>query len=202
MAARAYLDERCVPLLEHAATAALSNVLAERAADPVRRLAHHLLNQAEPAPAVSPGIIGEYLRVHGRRLDAACQQALLAVVSERAASPVSSFAQQLLRFADEEVLLMTDPLSPQLALARLEAVKPSHYVEKRALLDSVLSGAIKPLKGSYTVWLFDSGGRIRSRQAMPEEAYFSAAELSRLVEALGDDWGLLFVALSYRWIVC
>ena len=74
--------------------------------------------------------------------------------------------------------------------------------ERQALLDSVLSGAIRPLKGTYTLWLFDSGGRIHSRQATPEEAYFSAAELSRLVEALGDDWGLLFVALSYRWIVC
>jgi hypothetical protein len=70
MHARAYLDEHCAPLLEHAATVALSNVLAERAVDPVRRLAHLLLSQEEPAPAVSPGAIGEYLRVHGRRLDA------------------------------------------------------------------------------------------------------------------------------------
>ena len=105
------------------------------------------------------------------------------------------------RTAADEVS-STDAIDPQAALARLEAVKPSHYFERQALLDSVLSGAIRPLKGTYTLWLFDSGGRIQSRQATPEEAYFSAAELSRLVEALGDDWGLLFVALSYRWIVC
>ena len=89
----------------------------------------------------------------------------------------------------------------QAALARLEAVQPSHYFKVQALLDSVASGTLLPLKGTYVVWLHKSGGRIRSRQDMPPEAFFSAAELYRLVKALGDDWGVLFVALSYRWIV-
>ena len=93
-------------------------------------------------------------------------------------------------------------LDPKAALARLEAVQPSHYFGAQALLDSVASGALLPLKGTYVVWLHKSGGRIRSRQDMPPEAFFSAAELRRLVKALGDDWGLLFVALSYRCARC
>ena len=73
------------------------------------------------------------------------------------------------------------------------------HMGPEALLDSVASGAIAPLKGSWLVALEARGGRLARRQDLPAEAFFSAAELRRLVEALGDDYGLLFVALSYRY---
>ena len=74
---------------------------------------------------------------------------------------------------------------------------PPHF-GVQALLDSVKSGAIAPLRGRFVVALHARGGRLARRQDLPPEAFFSPAELCRLVEALGDDYGLLFVALSYR----
>ena len=71
-------------------------------------------------------------------------------------------------------------------------------LEPEALLDTVASGAIAPLKGSWLVALEARGGKLARRQELPSEAFFSAVELRRLVEGLGDDYGLLFVALSYR----
>ena len=51
------------------------------------------------------------------------------------------------------------------------------------------------------VALHESGGRLLRRQDLPPEAFFPAAKLLRLAEALGEDWfGWLFVALSYRWL--
>jgi len=76
----------------------------------------------------------------------------------------------------------------------------SPHLGKEVLLDSVASGAIAPLKGSWLVALEARGGKLMRRQDLPAEAFFSAAELRVLVEALGDDYGLLFVTLSYRWL--
>ena len=77
------------------------------------------------------------------------------------------------------------------------AAKPPHFGSE-ALLDSVASGAILPLRGTYVVQLEASGGILSRRQDLPPEAFWSASELRVLVEALGDDYALLFVALSYR----
>ena len=57
-----------------------------------------------------------------------------------------------------------------------------------------------PLRGSYIVKLWKSGGRVLPRQELPPEAFWSVAELLELVEKLGDEWAVLFVALSYRWL--
>ena len=84
--------------------------------------------------------------------------------------------------------------------ATAEAVqddRPPHFGPD-ALLDSVKSGAIAPLRGRWIVELHRSGGRLKRRQDLPAEAFFTAAELVELVAKLGDDYGLLFVALSYR----
>ena len=75
------------------------------------------------------------------------------------------------------------------------APRPPHFGPE-ALLASVESGAIAPLRGSWLVRLEADGGRVRRRQDLPPEAFFPADELRRLVEALGDDYGLLFVGLS------
>ena len=61
--------------------------------------------------------------------------------------------------------------------------------------------SIGAVRGSYIVKLMEEGGRVKRRQDLPPEAFFTAAELLRLVLALGEDWGLLFVALSYRWLL-
>ena len=75
------------------------------------------------------------------------------------------------------------------------APRPPHFGPE-ALLASVESGAIAPLRGSWLVRLEADGGRVQRRQDLPPEAFFPADELRRLVKALGDDYGLLFVGLS------
>ena len=75
------------------------------------------------------------------------------------------------------------------------AQRPPHFGPE-ALLASVESGAIAPLRGRWLVRLEADGGRVQRRQDLPPEAFFPADELRRLVEALGDDYGLLFVGLS------
>ena len=71
-----------------------------------------------------------------------------------------------------------------------------------ALIHSVETGAIAPLRGRFAAAWHADGKTLLRRQDLPPEAFFSAAELRRLVTALGDDWGLLFVALSYRCARC
>ena len=83
------------------------------------------------------------------------------------------------------------------AAGPLAAALPPHFGPE-ALLESVESGAIAPLRGSWLVALHGRGGTLQRRQDLPPEAFFSAAELRKLVAALGEDYGLLFVALSYR----
>ena len=73
--------------------------------------------------------------------------------------------------------------------------RPPHFGPE-ALLASVESGAIAPLRGSWLVDLEARGGRVQRRQDLPPEAFFPADELRRLTEALGDDYGLLYVGLS------
>ena len=74
------------------------------------------------------------------------------------------------------------------------AEHPPH-LGPEALLDSVASGAIAPLRGSWLVALQASGGRLARRQDLPSEAFFSAGELRRLREtaekALAEPRGFL-----------
>ena len=65
------------------------------------------------------------------------------------------------------------------------------------LLASVESGAVALLRGRWVIELHARGGKLQRRQDLPAEAFFDARELRRLVAALGNDWGLLLVALSY-----
>jgi hypothetical protein len=74
------------------------------------------------------------------------------------------------------------------------------YFDVETLLASVESGAIAAVKGTWLVGLHKRGGRLARRQDLPPEAFWSAGELRRVVLALGDDFGVLFVALSYRWL--
>ena len=118
---------------------------------------------------------------------------------------------------------------PSLLRQKSQLHDSRRFFEVEALLESVESRAIAPLRGRWLVELWQSnvewvkltekeggylrengehgkwewhgrGGRLKRRQDLPPEAFFSAAELRRLVAKLGDDFGLLFVALSYRWL--
>ena len=72
------------------------------------------------------------------------------------------------------------------------------YFTPAALVASVASGAVALLRGRWLVELQRSGGRLERRQDLPAEAFLDVEELRRLIAALGDDWGLLLVAISYR----
>ena len=86
------------------------------------------------------------------------------------------------------------------ALTFITDLLPSHFYQLEALLCAVESGALALLKGSAIVRLWREGKRIEKRQEMPLEAFWSAAELRATAIALGEDYGLLFVVLSYRWL--
>ena len=86
------------------------------------------------------------------------------------------------------------------AAVRLAQPQPDFYFLKEALLDSVASGAIAALRGRWYVALHKRGGRLQRRQELPAEAFWTAEELRRAAEVLGDKFGVLFVALSYRWL--
>ena len=95
------------------------------------------------------------------------------------------------------------------------------YFDFEALLETISSGKIRPLKARYLAYNLavmkckDYGGRLPCRQQLearhPELAYWSAKELrahwDQLLEACdGNEYearqrfGRLFVALSYRWL--
>ena len=74
------------------------------------------------------------------------------------------------------------------------------YFDPEALLESIANGSIALVRGRWLVAHAEAGGKLMRRQDLPSEAFFTVDELRKLVAALGDDWGLLFVAISYRWL--
>jgi len=99
------------------------------------------------------------------------------------------------------------------------------FFEPFALLDSVISGAVAPLRGRYVLDLWKSGGRIQRRQDLPPHAFWKPEELVQACKELreiyklaenGEEdwnseigtsrmgvrslWGFLFIAISYRWL--
>lgn len=65
-----------------------------------------------------------------------------------------------------------------------------------ALLAGVRSGSIAPLRGRWLVELKERGGKLRGRRDLPAEAFWPARELEQRAALLGDNYGLLFVALA------
>lgn len=90
------------------------------------------------------------------------------------------------------------PLKRSYTTAALSQV--DRYFAVESLLETVESGAISPISGRWLVNLRRSGGRIERRQDLPPEAFLTAPTLRRLTSALGSDFGLLFVVLSYKWL--
>ena len=79
----------------------------------------------------------------------------------------------------------------------VNAMLPPPHFGPAALMASIESEAIAPLSGRWVASQPPSW-RLLRRQDLPPEAFFPVEKLRRLVKALGKDWGLLFVALSYR----
>ena len=82
----------------------------------------------------------------------------------------------------------------------LDSVALRKFFSPEALLESIANGSIALVRGRWVVAHAEDGGKLKRRQDLPPEAFFSIDELRKLVAALGDDWGLLFVAISYRWL--
>lgn len=76
--------------------------------------------------------------------------------------------------------------------------KSRRFIDAHVLLASVESGAIALLSGRYLVELQRRGGRLQRRQDLPPGAFIGIEKLRKLVAALREDWGRLFVAISYR----
>ena len=121
------------------------------------------------------------------------------VASPRAASSPHAERSQASPVVPEALQPVAKEMSataePVEAVESASHLKPPHFGPD-ALLASVESGAIAPLRGSWLVDLEARGGRVQRRQDLPPEAFFPADELRRLTEALGDDYGLLYVGLS------
>ena len=121
------------------------------------------------------------------------------VASPRAASSPHAERSQASPVVPEALQPVAKEMSataePVEAVESASHLKPPHFGPD-ALLASVESGAIAPLRGSWLVDLEARGGRVQRRQDLPPEAFFPADELRRLTEALGEDYGLLYVGLS------
>ena len=93
----------------------------------------------------------------------------------------------------------TNILTP--AASPAAAPPPPHlvYFSVDGLLDSVESGSIAPLRGRWLAAL-GAGDTLVRRQELPAAAFWTAEELRETAAKLGDDFGVLFVALSYRWL--
>ena len=92
------------------------------------------------------------------------------------------------------------PAPAEAAHTLLAAAVGNCFFSAEALVASVANGAIALLRGRWIVALHERGGRLERRQDLPTEAFLSVDELRRLIAALGDNWALLLVAISYRWL--
>ena len=111
MAAAAYLTEH-KPALEAAITAALGAAVRARAHDPIAFVAQRLAEGSLEVPTLAPLATGpsfsraamddmEYRRWHGDQIARVFGDALRAVVMERAADPLQSFARHAMQFAED-----------------------------------------------------------------------------------------------------
>lgn len=74
------------------------------------------------------------------------------------------------------------------------------YFDPDALLESISNASIALVRGRWLVAHYEGGGKLMRRQDLPKEAFFGVEELRKLIAAFGNDWGLLFVAISCRWL--
>lgn len=209
------LSPTSVKALEEELRTAVSASLSLRAAERPAYIGRHLLavlnGDAPPAsppldlPAVAVGLAEELPPLQAV-LSNAVQAANDSVDTAPPLKLVADFLLSAAATANASASLGSPPTSrpawdrQQRPGKEPEARAAPPHFGTDALLESVASGAIAPLRGQWLVELEARGGRLVRRQDLPPEAFFSIGELRRLVKALGDDYGLLFVALSYRWL--
>ena len=130
------------------------------------------------------------------------------ILRQRGGGCAASTAQ---RVADEGTSLPGRPPAGQEQVAEVDtgpgdqadrkaAQAGGKYFDPEALLESIANESIALTRGRWVVAHFEAGGKLMRRQDLPPEAFFTVDELRKLVAALGDNWGLLFVAISYRWL--
>ena len=98
-------------------------------------------------------------------------------------------------------------VKPQTQVQSQQKGPEADYFGYEALLKSVESGAIGAVRGSFVIELERQGGIIARRQDLPASAFWTFEELRDIAKLIsshfGDnssELGLLFVALSYRWL--
>ena len=202
------LSPTSVKALEEELRTAVSASLSLRAAERPAYIGRHLLavlnGDAPPAsppldlPAVAVGLAEELPPLQAV-LSNAVQAANDSVDTAPPLKLVADFLLSAAATANASASLGSPPVQQRPGKEPEARAAPPHFGTD-ALLESVASGAIAPLRGQWLVELEARGGRLVRRQDLPPEAFFSIGELRRLVKALGDDYGLLFVALSYRWL--
>ena len=127
----------------------------------------------------------------------ATDPAAIQLAESRAAAPEAAAAETAAPEAVVETTATEEMVAAPAPAASPE--RPPHFGPE-ALLGSIECGAVGALRGRYYAEWAASGKPLPRRQDLPPEAFFPVEELRRLVEALGEEWGLLFVALSYRWL--
>ena len=128
------------------------------------------------------------------------QRKLMMAHAVAEAAELSETASQELALAPEAAQAVAAPMAPDAMTAWKSAAYNRRHFTAEYLLQSVESGAIAPLSGRWLVSLWKGDGRLKPRQQLPPEAFLSATALRRLASSLGDDYGLLFVTLSYKWL--
>ena len=111
--------------------------------------------------------------------------------------------------ATAEAQTVAVPVAPSPPAKSGTPVQHKDYFEVEALLESIRSGAIAALRGSYVVELHDKKKPIAHRQALPAKAFWTADQLSSIFDKLVKKYKRkeatkrfckIFVGLSYRWL--
>ena len=109
----------------------------------------------------------------------------------------------------DATLRLYHPVDALQTSALLDFDRGAQFFDFEALLASVGSGAIRPLRGSFIVERHQSGAGLVRRQELPESAFWTVRDLRRLLQACLEGrgehdgrlvFGLFIVALSYRWL--
>ena len=110
-------------------------------------------------------------------LAAALNDTLKAAPSASSAKLLQAIATHLNQQAD--VLLQKETSSTKVPRSAILQGKTERrtYFDVDALLESVESGAIAPLKGRWLVQLHKDGGKLKRRQDLPPEAFITLDEL-------------------------
>ena len=107
-------------------------------------------------------------------------------------------------FLSGSATILSSAPEPSLALLGGRMVGPgadARYNTFGALLHSVATGAIAPVRGSYVVMQWRSGEALCRRQDLPPEAFWTASELDGLLRSCQVCSNLPFASWCYQYLV-